>query len=626
MRVLVTCVMALGLAALPVSAAFGKPGDETSSAAKSTDAAAAKTKTADATPAPAKSNANAAAKPASSSMEVELQQLRDLLEAQARQLQAQSDQLKAQQDKMNALEEKLAAVKPANTAASASSESSSSDSSISIPSAGTATTMAVSNGSARPAADSAMKADEPASLHFKGITLTPGGFMAAETAWRSKALSADVNSPFNSLPVPGASNANVTEFNASGRQSRISMLVEGKLAGAKIGGYYETDFLSAGVTSNDNQSNSYTLRQRQFWAQAALTSGWTFTGGQMWSLVTETKNGVDNRTEATPLTIDAQYSAGFSWARQYGFRVSKNFNNNFWLAMSVENPETTFGGHGYGTNFLIGAAGNSGGLFNSTANYTYNTVPDFIFKAVAQNDVGHFELFGVVSTFRDRVFPCGSGISTSAPCPIDGSTADSAVGAFMDKRVGGGVGANARIHVLDKHMDLGIHALIGSGVGRYGTSGLPDVTVRPDGTLALIRSYQGLATWELHYPKFDFYLNFGGEYAGRTAYVNSSDAGVGYGSSLFNNSGCWTEPPPGSGGFAAGSVGSCTADTRSILEGTIGFWYRFYKGPMGTVQWGPQYSYLVRNTWWGVGSTDHPDGQPQPTDNMFFTSFRYYLP
>lgn len=450
--------------------------------------------------------------------------------------------------------------------------------------------------------------------------------MAAETVWRSKGLSADVNSPFGSLPVAGASNANVTEFNASGRQSRISMLAEGKLASAKVGGYYEADFLSAGVTSNDNQSNSYTLRQRQFWAQAALASGWTFTGGQMWSLVTETKNGVDNRTEATPLTIDAQYSVGFSWARQYGFRVSKNFDNKFWLAMSVENPETTFTGHGFGTNFLIGAPGNGGGLFNSTANYTYNTVPDFVFKAVAQNDVGHFELFGVVSTFRDRVFPCGSGISTTNPCSIDGSTSNSAVGAFMDKRVGGGVGANARVHLLDKHMDLGIHALVGSGVGRYGTSGLSDVTVRPDGTLALVRSYQGLATWEFHYPKWDFYMNFGGEYAGRTAYLNSSGAGVGYGSPLFNNSGCWTEPPPGSGGFAAGSVGSCTADTRSILEGTVGFWHRFYKGPMGTVQWGPQYSYVVRNTWWGVGSTANPSGQPQPTDNMFFTSFRYYLP
>ena len=73
-------------------------------------------------------------------------------------------------------------------------------------------------------------------------------------------------------------------------------------------GYVETDFLSAGVTSNNNQSNSYTLRQRQVWGQAALNNGWSFTGGQMWSLVTETKMGEDNRTEALPMTIDPQYT------------------------------------------------------------------------------------------------------------------------------------------------------------------------------------------------------------------------------------------------------------------------------------------------------------------------------
>ena len=83
----------------------------------------------------------------------------------------------------------------------------------------------------------------------------------------------------------------------------------------------EADFLSAGVTSNNNESNSYTLRQRQAWGQAALDNGWTFTGGQQWSLVTETKKGMDNRTEALPMTIDPQYHVGFSWARQYGFRV-----------------------------------------------------------------------------------------------------------------------------------------------------------------------------------------------------------------------------------------------------------------------------------------------------------------
>ena len=146
----------------------------------------------------------------------------------------------------------------------------------------------------------AASTENPVAIHIKGITLTPGGFFAAETVWRGKALSADINTPFNSVPLPGTSASNVSEFNASGRQSRISLLAEGKLDNVKIGGYYETDFLSAGTTSNDNQSNSYTMRQRQFWAQAKFDSGFTITGGQMWSLVTETAQGMDNRTEDLP--------------------------------------------------------------------------------------------------------------------------------------------------------------------------------------------------------------------------------------------------------------------------------------------------------------------------------------
>lgn len=636
MRVLATWILALGLAAVPAVAANGRAGDDDSPAAKARadKDATAKSKPADA-PAdaskadPAKPDASkaAAGKAEPAGMEGELQQLRELLETQAKQLQQQNEQLQEQQKRMESLQEQLNASGASRAAAAGIAAGAPATANASVPtstSAGASGTLAASESSssiitksvasspvsARGKADSAQTAnpDEPAALHYKGVTMTPVGFMAAETVWRQRALSADVNTPFNAAPVPGSSQYNVGEFNASGRQSRIGMLFEGKLKDVKIGGYYEGDFLSAGTTSNSNESNSYTFRQRQFWGQAAFASGWTITGGQMWSLVTETGNGVDNRTEVLPMTIDAQYHVGFSWARQYGFRIAKDFNNKFWLALSVENPQTTFGAHGQSSNFLLGTAGNGGGLYNFSANYSFNAAPDFILKAVAQNNMAHLELFGVISTFRDRVFPTGA-----SP--------------FNDKRVGGGVGANARLWLFDKHMDLGVHGLVGDGVGRYGTGGLPDATVRPDGTLALIHSYQGLGTWEFHYPKFDLYMNAGAEYAARTAYVNGSGAGVGYGSPLFNNSGCWSEPTPGSGGYAPAAVANCTADTRNLIEGTVGFWYRFYKGSKGTVQWGPQYSYYVRNTWRGTATTGgNPNGEPQGKENMFFTSFRYYLP
>ena len=166
-------------------------------------------------------------------------------------------------------------------------------------------------------------------------------------------------------------------------------------------------------------------------------------------------------------------------------------------------------------------------------------------------------------------------------------------------------------------------------MGRYGTGGLPDASVRADGTLDLIRSYQGLTTLEFHRPKADIYFNAGAEYASRAAGFDAvSGKYVGYGSPFFSNTGCFTETGPGAGGFLPGSLGSsCTADTRVVIEGTAGVWFKLYDGSKeklnwGRIQFGPQYSYVTRNTWSGSSYPNEPHG----IDNMIYTSFRYYLP
>jgi hypothetical protein len=493
--------------------------------------------------------------------------------------------------------------------------------------------------------------EAPTTLHYKGINITPGGFAAAEFVRRSRALAADINTPFNSVMMPGASQNTMSEFFGSGRQSRFSLLATGKLKNALLSGYLEADFLSAAVTSNNNESNSYSLRQRQFWGQAAFDNGWSVTGGQMWSLVTETLHGMDNRTEATPLTIDPQYNVGFSWARQYGLRLVKNFNNKVWFGVSMENAQATVTTHNNAANFLVGSAGNASGLYNSAistcssastvgttgavtttttcspiANYSFNPSPDLIAKLVFEPGFGHYEIVGVFSHFRDRVFPCAEA-SATFPC-ANGATAPTTALAFNPTTNGGGFGANARWTFAQKHLDFGLHGFGGSGIGRYGSGGLPDASIYGDGSLHLVKDLQGLATLQIHAANTDFYFNTGAEYAARTAsYDPISGKVVGYGAPSFSNSGCFTETLPANGaGFLPGSLSSCTADTRVLIEGTAGFWYRIYDGSKervnrGRVQFGPQYSYVDRETWSGAGGL-----QPHGLDSMIFGSFRYYLP
>jgi hypothetical protein len=665
MRVFAASVVALCLIASPVMAGANGAGGNAGA-----DPNAAPTSTANA-------DSSTPAKPETVTADNELQQLKDLLEAQAKQLQEQQQELKEQQAEMQALKQQISGSSSTNSGALAAAPVATPAVAAIGPVLGVSTANAAI-GSATPAPANAQTAptDQPASIHYKGITLTPGGFSAAETVWRQKAMASDVNTPFNSVPFDGASAAHMSEFNASGRQSRISMLMQGKLANVTIGSYYEADFLSAGTTSNNNQSNSYTLRQRQFWGQAAFSNGVTITGGQQWSLITETANGMDNRTENLPMTIDAQYHAGFSWARQYGIRFVKNFGNKVWLGASVEesqatlsvsgNPTVSSGGTTFlecanaactsttsvsvnqtvNNNFLLGAFGTSGGLYNPLGNYQFNPAPDVIAKAVFQPGFGHYEVFGVLSSFRDRVFPCVpiTGTTQGAGCPT-GSPTTSALGAYNDSREGGGVGGNARWTVLNKKVDFGVHFFGGSGIGRYGSVGLSDATTRPDGTLALLRNYQALGTLQLHpVPKLDIYFNVGGEYSARAQYIKSGTIpNEGYGALGFNNSGCYTETLPvtgpgstntgvptgvgGSTGFIPGSLSNCSGNTRNLIEGTVGFWYRFYNGPMGRVQFGMQYSSYVRNTWDGNGGTaTNPLLSPSAGQNMWFTSFRYYLP
>jgi hypothetical protein len=483
----------------------------------------------------------------------------------------------------------------------------------------------------------AKKAEEsgPASIRFKGITITPGGFIAAETVFRTRGTGSDVNTPFNGIPYPNNSLSQVSELNTGGRQSRLSVLFEGKADNVKASGYYEMDWLGACVTSNNRQSNSYCLRQRQLWGQAALSSGWTFTGGQMWSLATETKKGLDNRSEILPMTIDSQYHVGFTWERQYGFRVTKNIGDKAWIGFSAEEPQATITATGQPTAFLLGSAGNAGGLYNSVdgTGYSLNKTPDFIVKAAFEPGFGHYEIFGIISDFRDRVFPCSPSAALIALPAVCNGVGGSAANAFDDSRVGGGIGVNLRAPIVANKVDLGFHAIGGDGIGRYSSAQLPDVTVRPDGTLAPVRGGGALGTLELHpSPKLDVYFNYGIEYAFRTAYAfpnatTGANVAVGYGSPFFNNSGCELAPTLPGGPFTATNNGTCSGNTRNIQEGTVGFWHKFYNGPKGGLRWGLQYSYFVKNSWSGNNNTPTAPGvNAKAVDNMFWTSFRYYIP
>lgn len=468
--------------------------------------------------------------------------------------------------------------------------------------------------------------NSPAALHYKGVTITPIAFFALENVYRSRSINSDINTPFNATPYPGAAQSRTSELNFSGRPTRLGGLFEGNVGPFKLSGYFEGDFQSAGVTSNENGSNSYTFRQRQAWGQVATKRGFILTAGQMWTLATENKKSTDNRTENPPLVIDHQYNVGFTFARQGAVRLQQKFSNGFTIAGSLEEAQIIFAATNQNQNFFFGSAGTGGGLFNATANYSNNVAPDVIVKATFDPKVGgHYEIGGIARFFRDRHYPNQQNVTPSA------------AGAVNDTKTGGGAFVAVRFPVKT-YVDIGLHLTGGSGIGRYGTSGLPDATVRPDGTLAPIKNYQGLYSMEFHpTKKLDIFGYAGAEYAQRTYYVSTLTGSlgklIGYAPPSSSNAGCNTEvlPSSNSGVTPSGPAG-CLGATRVVIEGTGGFVYRIYNSPkFGRIQYEMQYSYLTKSAWSGLtggtfGTPTATFGAPKATNNMVFTSMRYYIP
>jgi hypothetical protein len=522
--------------------------------------------------------------------------------------------------------------------------------------------------------------NSPTTIHYKGITIQPIAFVAAEGVYRQHSVNSDVNTPFNSIPFPSANEAHTSELNFTGRQSRLGALFQGDTGRFKLTGYYEMDFLGTGTTSNNNQSNSYVMRQRQIWGRVESMSGFAMTGGQMWSLVTEDRKGTDARTEIQPQTIDSQYLVGYSWTRQPGFRIQQRFGDYktaaFTAALSVEQAQiTNFTANGTNPNqYFFGGYGQNGGLYNAaessasgattttcttatppvctstttvtTGNlttYANNVVPDVIVKAAFDTPVLHVELGGIGRFFRDYYYPVTAVGGTYIPVTSNGTGGTPAYSyasggpLSSNTSAGGGVFGSARVYV-GKIAEIALQGMAGAGVGRYGSSQLADVTLRPNETLEPIKNYHGLFSLENHLtPKFDLSFYYGGEYAQRTVYTTAVGNLIGYATPNQSSSGCYANPAAVSTTQGAGvggtlSASSCGEPTRYIQEAMASMTYKAINSPKyGRLQYQLTYSYIQRNQWAGVLSGTY--AQPgatylgaRATEPMVHVSMRYYIP
>jgi hypothetical protein len=421
------------------------------------------------------------------------------------------------------------------------------------------------------------------------LTLTPGGFMEFTSIYRKRNETADIGSSFAGTPFPNNNNYYIKEYRQTARNSRLSLLAQGPSDNENKGeAYVETDFVSAGTSSNSAESNSYTSRVRQAylnWSRPDL--GWSVLAGQAWSLATLYKKGLTSRQEDIPVVDDGQYYVGFNWTRQTQLRVVKTFSPVFSLGLSAENPQNLVKGEAPSGATAVNPGG--AGL-NSATSYSTDIAPDVIVKLAIDPEYGHYELYSLTRIFHDR--------APSVPGVLSSETNHTTVAQSF--------GAGVILPLWDQRLDLHATTLIGHGNGRYGSSQLPDSTYNThNGSLSALREQQALIGLIGHAsPTWDVYV-----------YGGLEQQNAAYGLIPANNAACdvnyiYIASLPSTA--TCGGVGR----VRQIAGGFV---WKAYRGPLGYVTIGPEVEYVKDTTY------TSKNGTLGRTDNtMVYFTIRYF--
>jgi hypothetical protein len=517
---------------------------------------------------------NDAAAPAQDAVsQSELQEMREMLKAQAKLLEEQRAALEAEQKRIRELEQRLGPAKPELIEAVGKAPA---------PIAAVA-----------PAIEPTKAEEAPAPLYFRigSARFTPGGFLDLDTVGRSTAVGSGTPTAFGAIPYSNTAQGQLSEIRFSAQTSRIGLKLDSKVAGSDVLGYVEADFTGNQPGSQYVTSNSNTLRMRMYLVDVRRNR-WEVMGGQAWTMMTPARKGLGLMPGDLFIgqLADANYLVGLLWARQAQFRVMYHATDKTVLGVSIENPQQYVGGAVVYPSAYSTALGTQFDAGTGTA--TPNLHPDFIFKIAHDRKIAghgwHIEGAGLVRSFRDYR-PVVAGIDL----PAATSTA-----------TGGGISINT-IFELFKNFNLIGNSFWSDGGGRYIAASGPDAVVHPDGSISLVHSGALLGGFEwAATPTVSLVGYYGGDYFQKNSFVDTTNTAAGTHYAGF------------------GFQGSSSSANRTIQEASLGMIRTFWKNPnYGALQVVTQMSYVTRAPWYVA------TGAPKNAHTtMGFVSFRYIIP
>jgi hypothetical protein len=587
MRLFLGYILAVALTVLPGAA---RTGGEANNGSADANARSAGTNAAK----------DASAEPAKSSLDLEVEELRE-------QLQAQGELIRQQEERVQALEEQLKAGRagrenlssfPTATPASVAASAAPAGVVGAVPISATVPTASPADPPATPQASNPPP-ESPLQLRIGTAYITPVGFMDFTGVWRSHTGGSGIGTNFASIPYGTVFQNNLSEFRFSMQNSRIGFRVDAIVKGAHVIGYLESDFLGNNPTNVAVSSNSNTLRSRLYWVDVRK-GAWEVLGGQTWSLITPGRNGI------SPLPgdlffsqdIDVNYQAGLVWGRIPEVRFVYHASPKAALALALDASEQYVGGSAGGSQITLPAAFVPPTTGSTPASSAYslsatssefnngqttlnapNVAPDVIAK-LAFDPASRFH---VEVGALERQFKLWNPTNTTK---------------YSSTGAGGFVNLNVQ---LLKGFRFLTNNFFSDGGGRYIFGQVPDLVVRPDGSPSPIHTASTVTGFEFTKGNAFFYGYYGGIYVLQDVIIDTNGKLVGYG---------WA------------GAGAPTSQNRTIQEGTLGFNQTLWKDARyGALNLMGQYSYLTRNPW-SVAT-----GAPRAALlNMVFLNLRYTLP
>jgi hypothetical protein len=428
----------------------------------------------------------------------------------------------------------------------------------------------------------------PTFLRLGNVCIVPIGFMDLTPFWRDKNAASSMGSNFGSVPYNNVVNGNLSEFHFSEQNSRLGFRVDGDWKGTHFIGYNEFDFNGTSGSTNLAVSNGAIVpRLRLYWVNARKGKV-EFLAGQSWSMLTPNRNGISALPGDLFYTqvIDINYMAGLTWTRQPGLRVLVHPDKHVTFGFAAEQADQYIGGSAGGSPIVLPTNLSTlistqldGGQNVTLASYLGQPAytPDFIAKLALDFSRVHFEVAGLESNFK----------TTALGAPFTTHT-----------KVGAGLQFGFNV-ALTKNFRLISTNFLSDGGGRYLFGQAPDVIVRADGSLSTVKADGTVDGFEARVKNTLLYAYYGGIYIGRNVAIDTTGKPIGY-----------------------GFTGSANNQNRAINEFTFGFNQTMWASPRyGAINVMGQYEYLMRSPWFvaaGAPKTAH--------DNTIYFNIRYTLP